>query len=221
MRHSTSKTSLFGLFGELRDEIKTLIKQEVELAKTEMSEKVSRLGRSAVGLAIGGFTAYGGVLLLLASIGSLLAFGFESMGLQRTLAECLGFGIIAITAGLIGYAFIAKALRALSGESLAPEKTLHTLRELKGDEVESTMEEIEPAPEPKRSSEEVQASVETTQYEMTETMEEISHRLTPRYMGQTIARQIKAHPVRSSLIGAGTGLAGFFAIRSRIRNHRS
>jgi len=51
---SFTRTSLFGLFGELKHETKSLIKEEVQLAKTEISEKISRAGKNSVSLAIGG-----------------------------------------------------------------------------------------------------------------------------------------------------------------------
>src|SRR4051794_30674266 len=91
---ATSGTSLFGLIGDFRDEVKTLIREEIELARTEMSEKLSRFGRNAASLAAGAIAAFAGLIILLASLSSLLSFAFEHLGMQRSLAFFLGALII-------------------------------------------------------------------------------------------------------------------------------
>src|SRR5437773_1183550 len=128
MRTATSETSLFGLIGHFRDEIKILIHEEVALAKTEMSEKISALGRNAVSLAVGGVAAFAGLIIVLASLSSLLSYAFEKAGLQRSLAFFIGALLIGGLAALVGFGFITKARKRLAKESLAPEKTLHTLK---------------------------------------------------------------------------------------------
>src|SRR5258706_8977010 len=146
---SYSGTSLFGLFADLKDETRTLIKEEVKLAKTEIGEKISRMGRNSVSLAVGGFVAYAGLIVFLAGLGALLGYAFQMLGLAGPLAMFLGFAIIGLIAGGIGYAFIAEAIKRFSRESVAPEKTLETLRELKPANPEPAPRVAETAPEPK------------------------------------------------------------------------
>ena len=55
-------------FTELAQETSTLMRQQVNLAKTEMSQKASRAGRHAGILAAGGALAYAGLLAILASL---------------------------------------------------------------------------------------------------------------------------------------------------------
>ena len=86
------------MIGDQKDETKTFIKEEVQLAKTEISENISRMGRNAVGLVAGGFVAYAGLIVFLAGLGLLLGFAFEKLGLQPPLAAFIGFAII----GLLG-----------------------------------------------------------------------------------------------------------------------
>src|SRR5438874_5142574 len=172
MQTSPSKTSIFGLIGDLKDETKTFIKEEVQLAKAEISENISHMGRNAVGLAIGGFVAYAGLIVFLAGLGLLIGFAFEKLGLQPALAAFIGFAIIGLVAAGIGYAFIAKALKSFSQSSMKPEKTIETLKDLKGNEPEyeqfddSTSEDEEP----KRNSKEIHASVVAHESAMGETM---------------------------------------------------
>ena len=214
----TSQTSLFGLIGHFRDEIKALIREEVQLAKTEMSEKVSRMGRNAVWLAVGGLAAFAGLIIFLASLSSLLSFAFERAGIQRSLAFFIGAFIIGGGAAAFGLGFVAKALKSFSKEPLAPEKTLDTIKHLKTTSAEQPSHPNHLAPQPKRSSNEIEASVKATRREVGETAEAITDRLKPRYMGHVLKRKIQDHPVRSGLISAGTGLLGGFMIRRRLRN---
>src|SRR6478609_3950880 len=50
--------SLLGLIGGLREDVRNLFHEEVQLAKTELSEKASHFGRNAVYLAIGEAVGY-------------------------------------------------------------------------------------------------------------------------------------------------------------------
>jgi len=222
---SFTRTSLFGLFGELKHETKSLIKEEVQLAKTEISEKLSRMGRHSVSLAVGGFVAYAGLIVFLAGLGLLLAYAFETLGLQRPLAGFIGLAIMGLVAGGIGYAFIAEAIKCFSHESIAPEKTVETLKDLK-QEIKPSAREAAPEPtktatEPKRSSDEIQASVVATEQMMGETVEEIGRRLTPHYANQQFKRKFQEHPYRWNLIAIGTGVASALWVKRRINHARA
>lgn len=224
-----AKLSIFELVHELRDEIKTFIKQEFELAKTEMSEKASRLTRNAVWLAVGALVAYAGIIVLFIGLGFLLALAFQSLGLRTELAYFLGQAIVGILVAVVGYLFIAKALKAFSQETLAPERTLHTLQDLEGTSVPTQPDATyaaaasvpEPKPEPERTSAEIEANVLATRAMLEDTAEEIRERLTPRELGKSFATQVKVHPLRAGLIGAGTGLALSLLFRWRRRHARA
>ena len=64
--------SLGELFTELAQETSTLVRQEVNLAKTAMRQKASTAGRHAGVLAAGGALAYAGLLAILAAVVVLL-----------------------------------------------------------------------------------------------------------------------------------------------------
>src|SRR5437879_5593495 len=195
MQSSPSKTSIFGLVGDLKDETKTFIKEEVQLAKAEISENISRMGRNAASLAIGGFVAYAGLIVFLAGLGLLLGFAFEKLGLQPVLAAFVGFAIIGLLIMGIGYAFIAESLKSFSHSSMKPEKTIETLKDLKGSDSEhEDFEDSDSDNEPKRSSEEIQASVVAHENAMGETMDEISRRLTPHYDNEQFKAKFRSHP---------------------------
>src|SRR5437879_4484195 len=129
---SVSQTSVLGLIRALTGDTKTFIRQEVQLAKTEITEKIAKLGSNAVSLAIGGFVAYAGLLVFLLAFGFLLMLAFEAAGLSELMAGFLGFLLIGLLVIGIGGALIAKPIGQFKRESLKPERTIHTLQELRG-----------------------------------------------------------------------------------------
>ena len=108
------------LFSELAQETSTLVRQEVNLAKTEVSQKASRVGKDVGFLAAGGVVAYGGLLAILA-------------GLIVLLGQVIPMWLSALLVGLVvvavGYFLIKKGLDALKREDLAPRQTIETLKE--------------------------------------------------------------------------------------------
>jgi hypothetical protein len=225
MRTSRSEIPFFDLVSELKDETQALIKEEVALAKTEMSEKMSSYARNAVSIGIYAFVAYAGVIVLLLGIGSLLGHWFSSMGLAPHLAFAAGWGAVGLLIAAFGGIMVMTAVKTLSASSLAPEKTIETIHELKGDYAQylpaKEREKVVTAEkEHKRSSQEIKTSVETTQKMMGDTMEELRNRMTPRYMGKSLVAGVKHYPGRTAIVSAVTGLAGFLLVRWRMhRNH--
>src|SRR5687768_14391180 len=120
--------SIGTLLKELTDESRTLLRQEVALAKAEMSEKVSRVGRNVAFLVIGGAVAYAGVIVLLgaASIGLTVALANV---MSEAIAAWLGPLIVGVVVALIGYGLIQKAISTLKRERLVPDKTIDSIRE--------------------------------------------------------------------------------------------
>jgi hypothetical protein len=112
--------SLGELFSELAQETSTLVRQEVNLAKTEMSQKASTAGKHLGVLAAGGALAYAGLLAILAGIIALLN---DVMPLW---ASALLVGIVV---AIVGYLLIRKGLDALKRDDFAPRETIETLKE--------------------------------------------------------------------------------------------
>jgi tetrahydromethanopterin S-methyltransferase subunit G len=113
--------SLGELFGDLARETGTLVRQEVQLAKTEMSQNASRVGRDIGFLAVGGLVAYAGVLGILAAI----ILGLVAAGLEPWLAAL----IVGVFVTLAGYLLVRRGLDALKHQELAPRQTVESLKE--------------------------------------------------------------------------------------------
>lgn len=130
MQALREERSIGQLLKELRDETTTLLRQEVDLAKTELSEKASRVGKNLGSLALGGGVAFLGALALLAAViyglTSLLN-QFMSVGVAIWLAPL----IVGLALAAVGYSLVQKALATLKQESLTPRTTTQTLQENK------------------------------------------------------------------------------------------
>ena len=121
MRQINEERSLGDLFGDLTREMGTLVRQEVELAKTEMTQKASQTGKNVASMVAGGAVAYAGFLAILAGI----IIGIASLGVPWWLSAL----IVGLVVGGVGYFLIQKGRDALKQESLAPRQTINTLKE--------------------------------------------------------------------------------------------
>ena len=123
------ESSIVYLLKKLRDDTTTLVRDEISLAKTEISEKIASTSRNVGYLAVGALVAYAALILFLQGIGLLLRDLFISKGMNQASASLLGFLIVGGVIGIIGALLIIKALNTLKKEPLTPTKTAETLRE--------------------------------------------------------------------------------------------
>ena len=128
---TTNPNSIPNLLRDLRDETTTLFRQEVALAKTEMKENVSRMTGNAVKIAVGGFVAYAGVIVLLIGIGHLLGALLIRAGLDEQVAQWLAPSIVGLLVAIIGWIMLSKAKNAIAHDGLAPRQTIDSMRENK------------------------------------------------------------------------------------------
>jgi hypothetical protein len=113
--------SLGELFSELAQETSTLVRQEVALAKTELTHNASEVGKDVGFLAAGGAVAYAGLLALIAAI----ILGLIQLGVTWWLAAA----IVGIVVAGIGGFLVWNGLQNLKHVSLAPTQTLDSLKE--------------------------------------------------------------------------------------------
>lgn len=125
---ASAQPSIGQLFKKLADDSRTLIQQEIELAKVEMAEKTSVYARNSAYLAIGAMVLYAGLLALVAAacIGLVVAL---DINLETSTAIWLGPLLVGVVVALIGYAFVQKAISTFKSETLAPRKTIDSLQE--------------------------------------------------------------------------------------------
>lgn len=117
---ANKERSLGELFSDLRDQIKILIREEMELARTEMSGKFSRAIKDLVFLIAGGMLAYTGVLALLAA----LVLGLAT-GMKGWLAAIIA-GVLVCAVGIF---LIGKGISELKKIKFKPSETIKSLQE--------------------------------------------------------------------------------------------
>jgi TRAP-type C4-dicarboxylate transport system permease small subunit len=121
MAEPRTERSLGELFSSLTAQLGQLVHKEVELARTEVTANVVRTGRNATLIGVGGAVAYGGFRVVLGAAVAVLA----ALGLDLWLAALI-VGLVVIA---IGYALIQRGRSQLEAGSLAPDRTIETLKD--------------------------------------------------------------------------------------------
>lgn len=112
--------SLGDLFSELAEETSMLVRQEVALAQTELTEKATRVGKNVGFLVVGGAVGYAALLAVLAAV---------VIGLAVFMPAWLAALIVGIGVGAAAYMIISPALEALKKTDLTPRETVRSLKE--------------------------------------------------------------------------------------------
>lgn len=126
---TTHPNTLPNLLRDLRDETTTLLRQEVALAKAELKENASHLTSHAVQIAVGGFVAYAGVIVLLIGLGLLVSWLLVRAGMTRDVALWVSIGGVGLIVSAIGAAMLSRAKNALTHDDVMPRQTIETLRQ--------------------------------------------------------------------------------------------
>lgn len=108
------------LFAGLADDLRQLLRLEIELFKLELAEKARRLGRGGAALAVGGIVAFSAWLALLAA---------AILGLSTVLRPWLAALIIGVAVLLVAAILLFLGKRWLDAQKLVPRRTLNSLRE--------------------------------------------------------------------------------------------
>ena len=108
------------LLGDLAGDMSNLVRQEIALAKVEISQKAKYVGTNVGYLVIGGAVAYAALLAIIAAIIMLLAKVVPHWGAAL---------IVGAVVGGIGWMLIGKAMSALQQANLTPRETVETLKE--------------------------------------------------------------------------------------------
>ena len=112
--------SISELFADLANELGALVRQEFTLAKTELSQKLRRVGIHAAQVAVGGAIAYAALLAFTAGLIILLA---------AVMPWWVAAFVIAALTGTVAWILISRALTRLKQTDLTPRQTVETLKE--------------------------------------------------------------------------------------------
>lgn len=211
-----AKPSLATLFSSLAGDTRNLIRQEFLLAKTELGEKISKMGRSTIQLAVGGVVAYAGLIVFIISLGWLAGWALGKAGLDPALAVFVGLSIVGLLVAATGCLLLNSALKNFSAKSLSPEKTIQTIQELKGSNAQEEFEAaLAKARNEKLDLDQMQARVEATETRLGDTLEELGYRFSPEHVKAQVRDRICENPYRAGFVAMGFGLVGGLFLRRK------
>lgn len=118
-----SDRSLGDLLRDLSNGTADLVRQEIQLARTETTETIHRATTSAVDVAVG--AALGLACLGAITAGVILLISHFLLG-DRT---WLGSLIIGVLLGIVALVYVRRGIHALSPSKLVPDQTTSSLRE--------------------------------------------------------------------------------------------
>ena len=128
--------SIGELFGQLTQDMTLLVRQEVQLARTEMTEKLSKLTTNLISVGAGGFVAYLGGLALMEAL--ILAIR-DLANISLAWSALIVGGILAI----IGYVMLQRGMKELKQVELAPRRSVENIK----DDVQSIKDDVQWAKE--------------------------------------------------------------------------
>lgn len=123
----TEHRTLPDLISGLANDITGLFRKEIQLAKTEASEKLEQVMAASKGLAIGGVLAIGAVGVALGALVTGVSWLLIAMGLSEPAAGFIAAVIVALGIGFIAWGMISASLKAWKSNSLALKRTTHSL----------------------------------------------------------------------------------------------
>lgn len=126
---SFEEESITDLVKDLRDETINMVRQQIELAKTETSEKVSSFGNNAASISAGGAVLYAGFLFILAALTFLGYVALNALGLSPAVSLWLMPLITGAIVSIIGWVMISGSMKKIKRMSILPGKTANSIKE--------------------------------------------------------------------------------------------
>ena len=121
MQDDRQRSSGGGIVAGLTRGVSDLVRAEISLATTEMTQKATAAGRDIGSVAVGGAIAYAGFLVLLAAATRIL---------EAILPRWLAALIVGSATDGGGAILVQRGLEELKESDLVPEKTIDTLKKL-------------------------------------------------------------------------------------------
>jgi hypothetical protein len=110
------------LLGQLTEDITLLFRQELQLAKTELNDKISHITGNVVSVATGGVVAYVGVLAITSA---LILFLAQVVDITPWLAALL----VGLVFAVGGYLMLRRGMTDLKQMDMTPRRTVQSRKE--------------------------------------------------------------------------------------------
>lgn len=120
-----AERSVPALMSDFTQELVTLVQQELQLARSEFSEKVGQIGSGATSIALGGAVLLAAILVVLQAI----VYGLHDVLEPWSPGLWLSPLIVGLVVLIIGIMLLQKGRRNLQAKNLAPRRTVGSLQE--------------------------------------------------------------------------------------------
>ena len=117
---ATEERSIGDLFSDLTADVRVLVRQEVALARAEISDKASHLGRNAATIAIGAVLLFVGFEAIVAT--AIIAL---SLVLPAWLSALIVGAVLALVGGLLAW----RGYQDFKERGVVPQETVESLKE--------------------------------------------------------------------------------------------
>mgnify|MGYP001077508894 FL=1 len=117
---ATEERSIGDLFSDLTADLRVLVRQEVALARAEISDKASHLGRNAATIAIGAVLLFVGFEAIVAT--AIIAL---SLVLPAWLSALIVGAALALVGGLLAW----RGYRDIQERGVMPQETVQSIKE--------------------------------------------------------------------------------------------
>ena len=111
--------STTGLLSRLVDEVSTLLRKELALAKAELSESINDAKLGAISLAGGGAVLFAALLVLLAA---------ATLALSHVISDWLAALIVGLITAVVGFIMLQAGKKKFETSRLKPQRTQDALR---------------------------------------------------------------------------------------------
>ena len=111
--------STTGLLSRLVDEVSTLLRKELALAKAEVSESINHAKLGAISLAAGGAVLFAALLVLLAA---------ATLALSHVVSDWLAALIVGVITAIVGFVMLQSGKKKFEASQLKPVRTQDALR---------------------------------------------------------------------------------------------
>lgn len=108
------------LVGDLFEKVSTLFRKEIQLAKTELSEKAGKAANASMAAGAGVVVLLAGLIIMMHAAVAWLA--------RAGVPPHWGFLVVACIGLLLGYVLLQRGLSRLKTSSLVPERTVEQLQ---------------------------------------------------------------------------------------------
>lgn len=121
MDQRADERSLGQLFADFSRQMSTLVRQEIALARAEVTARATSAGRGVAMVGAGGALAYAGALAVVAAIVLLL--------IEAGVTPWLAALIVGVVVAAIGGALVMSGRTTIANTDLTPRRTIETLKD--------------------------------------------------------------------------------------------